>query len=357
MVEVPKGSTGGGATIPSTLNLIAGDGAGNGADSRIVPSNVSLLSTLPADFATTSAASPAGGTFTGLSMSPDGAAFGSSGGGRPSISSFGIEIASGGSVESGAIKVQSGSGMTRIVNGQVALGGAVAVAWCSGNPASIAPDVGLVRSDTNILQLNNASTGGAGLFCLNMFAPATPTGGAILYTNSGLFYVADTFGNDFQVAPQDLSSGGSPVFVNSTLTALTANRFVATNNSGLLTSVRAMTVTDQTDVTGKTATFAILSSSSPPAANYFALIGVYIKITAISAGTLTITVAFHDEANASQTVTLFPMGLTSAGLTTTGYTAFAVPGIKCFASTGIIITATFAGVSITYDAGAFVQVL
>lgn len=36
------GSGGGGATIPATTNLIKGDNAGNGADSRIVPSTVIL---------------------------------------------------------------------------------------------------------------------------------------------------------------------------------------------------------------------------------------------------------------------------------------------------------------------------
>lgn len=37
------GATGAGTTIPSTTNLIKGDGAGNGADSGIVPANVLLL--------------------------------------------------------------------------------------------------------------------------------------------------------------------------------------------------------------------------------------------------------------------------------------------------------------------------
>jgi hypothetical protein len=39
--DTPSGS---GATIPSTTNLISGDGAGNGADSTIVPADVALLS-------------------------------------------------------------------------------------------------------------------------------------------------------------------------------------------------------------------------------------------------------------------------------------------------------------------------
>lgn len=60
---------GGGATIPSTTNILKGNGSGNGADSLIVPSNVSLLSTLPADFATASSASPAEGTFAQINLS------------------------------------------------------------------------------------------------------------------------------------------------------------------------------------------------------------------------------------------------------------------------------------------------
>lgn len=40
------GGGGGGATIPATTNIINGDGAGNGADSGIVPASVQLLNTV-----------------------------------------------------------------------------------------------------------------------------------------------------------------------------------------------------------------------------------------------------------------------------------------------------------------------
>lgn len=40
----PGGGSGGGATIPSTTNLISGNGTGNGADSGIAPSSVATLS-------------------------------------------------------------------------------------------------------------------------------------------------------------------------------------------------------------------------------------------------------------------------------------------------------------------------
>jgi len=45
VLNIPQYSGGGGATIPSTTNLISGSGTGNGADSGIAPSNVGLLTT------------------------------------------------------------------------------------------------------------------------------------------------------------------------------------------------------------------------------------------------------------------------------------------------------------------------
>lgn len=86
-------------------------------------------------------------------------------------------------------------------------------------------------------------------------------------------------------------------------------------------------------------------------------VGAYTAITAISAGTLTATVVFTDENGTSQTITYFPMGLTSAGLTTTGFTGFAPVNIRCNPNTAITVKTTFTGVSITYDAGGTIESL
>lgn len=80
-------------------------------------------------------------------------------------------------------------------------------------------------------------------------------------------------------------------------------------------------------------------------------VAVIADVTAISAGTLTVTAAFTDENNTSRTVTFFGMGLTSAGITGTGYTAFPPALIWCKPNTAITVIATFTGVSVTYDVG------
>lgn len=60
-------SGGGGATIPSVTNLIAGDGAGGAADSGIVPANVMLASIYdPAGIAAQVAGRTVANTFSGI---------------------------------------------------------------------------------------------------------------------------------------------------------------------------------------------------------------------------------------------------------------------------------------------------
>lgn len=86
-------------------------------------------------------------------------------------------------------------------------------------------------------------------------------------------------------------------------------------------------------------------------------VGATASVTAISAGTLTFTATFTDQNNSAQTVTFYGMGLTSAGITATGYTGFAPAEIWCKPNTAITIVATFAGVSITYDAGGVIESL
>lgn len=84
-------------------------------------------------------------------------------------------------------------------------------------------------------------------------------------------------------------------------------------------------------------------------------VNAYTAITAISAGTLTVQVSFTDENNTSRTISYVPMGLTSAGLTSTGFDAFTPANIRCKANTAITLLTTFTGVSITYDVGGYAE--
>lgn len=73
-------------------------------------------------------------------------------------------------------------------------------------------------------------------------------------------------------------------------------------------------------------------------------VNTYINITAISAGTLTVSMSWTDENNASKTITL-------TGISTTGYVSLPIQTLRCHAVPNITVTATFVGASITYDAG------
>src|SRR5271154_4861626 len=97
---------------------------------------------------------------------------------------------------------------------------------------------------------------------------------------------------------------------NTTQVATTAFVFAAAGN-----------IVASADLAARSGTVASVATFTPGANGTFR-IGVYTAITAISAGTLTITCTWTDENSASRTLTFFPMGLATAGLTTTGFTAF-----------------------------------
>lgn len=107
------------------------------------------------------------------------------------------------------------------------------------------------------------------------------------------------------------------------------------------------------DFTGRTATVsAVTQDMSPNDGNpHQYQIGAYLNVTAISAGTVTITYTFTDENNVGRTLTMFPMGLTAAGVTATGFIGFPMATIRVKANTNIIMVATFTGVSVNYDVG------
>lgn len=126
-----------------------------------------------------------------------------------------------------------------------------------------------------------------------------------------------------------------------------------------LNSVPLAQIVAHADSTGQTATNnSVVTYTTPNDATQHSFrIGAYTAITAISAGTLTITATFTDENNTSRTVTFFGMGLTSAGLTATGFTAFPSVNIRCKENTAITLKSTFTGVSTTYDVGGTIESL
>jgi hypothetical protein len=96
----------------------------------------------------------------------------------------------------------------------------------------------------------------------------------------------------------------------------------------------------------------VVTATSPNDANAHQYeVGAYLDVTAISAGTVTLTCTYTDENSTGRTLTMFPMGLTSAGVTGTGFVAYPSATIRVKANTAITVVATFTGVSVTYDVG------
>lgn len=111
------------------------------------------------------------------------------------------------------------------------------------------------------------------------------------------------------------------------------------------------------DLTAQSAAVAsVVTATSPNDGNAHQYsIGGYLVITAISAGTVTFQLTYTDETATSRTANLFPMGLTSASLTATGAFQFPNTTIRVNPNTAITLVTTFAGVSVTYDVGGFIQ--
>lgn len=82
----------------------------------------------------------------------------------------------------------------------------------------------------------------------------------------------------------------------------------------------------------------------------FYRLNVWLDVTAVTVGTVTITVAFTDFRGAAQTIQFFPVGLTAASVATTGYYPMQAFTVYALGGHNITVTATVTG-TITYDAG------
>lgn len=113
------------------------------------------------------------------------------------------------------------------------------------------------------------------------------------------------------------------------------------------------------NLTGQTASVTTVGTSTTPndSAKHTYRVGAYTAITAISAGTLTVSFSFVDENGTSRTLNFFPMGLTSAGLTSTGFDSFPPAVIRCNPNTAVTVSTSFTGVSVAYDVGAVIEQL
>lgn len=107
------------------------------------------------------------------------------------------------------------------------------------------------------------------------------------------------------------------------------------------------------DLKAQTAAVSSIATYTPSAAGTFQ-IGGYLTILAVSVDVIQLRVSYLDQNNTGQTVNLFPQGLTSASLATTGVYLFPTTTIRA-TSVGAVtvktVLTTGAG-SISYDVGA-----
>lgn len=246
---------------------------------------------------------------------------------------------------------------------------------------------GIAQFDTAAVY-GNALNFGAGNFSVNDTGSAFQIGPA--FSGNGIYYNAGTeFSFEATVLPMVMgdtqgAGNGTQLVVNDAAQVVSLNRDFqlggafkdSVNSSGsvddLMTSTSSGTrwrtkaylgltaVVTSGDLTARTtAQSSVMSSYTTPndATTRTFRVNAYAAITAISAGTLTVQVSFTDENNTVRTLSYFAMGLTSAGLTTTGFDSFPPAVIRCKANTAITLLTTFTGVSVTYDVGGFAELI
>lgn len=161
----------------------------------------------------------------------------------------------------------------------------------------------------------------------------------------------------FQVSDQlvqfgTLSNGNNTSFTLSdsaqtyTLNKLggSGNKFVTTNNSGVLGIISAPIISASADINAATTTISSVATVTPSADTTYN-VSSYLNVTAITAGTILLTITFTDIHSVSQTLTM-------TGITATGYVSYPVQTVRAKSGTAVTVVSTFTGVSTTYDVGA-----
>ncbi len=156
---------------------------------------------------------------------------------------------------------------------------------------------------------------------------------------------------------QLIASDGSTVNLNwNTANSITipylggsGSKVVTTNNSGVLGTATGSIVVASTDLLAQTATVLSVATVTP-SANTTYNISSYLNVTAITAGTLTVSITFTDVNSVPQTIT-------QTGITVTGYDSLPVQTVRAKSGSAVTVVSTFAGVSTTYDVGARIEQL
>jgi hypothetical protein len=158
------------------------------------------------------------------------------------------------------------------------------------------------------------------------------------FTAYGVFYA----NNSSAMTQTSVNSSSTPMTlqqVSGAAPAFSANGMVVASGN----------VTAQTVAYANVAQYTVPGSGG---ANTYR-IGAYIKITAVVTDIIETQVTFTDEGGTSQTLTFFPMGLTTATISTTGFVGYPPMDIRVQQGSTIFVktTLTVGTGSITYDLG------
>lgn len=344
-------------TITDTLTIVAG-------------TNITLTTDATTDTLTIAASggggSPAGNN-TNIQFN-DSSAFGGSDDLTWTAGSQTLTIKNGAnsvySVGPGSESLKNSSGFTLFDVSQS--GGLSLKNGSSFNLFDVSASSGLQLQNGSSFQLFVVNTSGLSFYDGSSFSNFTVSPGALSLYDAGTnrFIIGNGTLKLYESGTQtiDISSGG--VFqTNSLKTGSTApttsgsTANVISDSNGQLSFTQNGSIVASGDLTAQTATVSSVTTvTSPNDGNaHTYLVGAYSIVTAISAGTVTVTCTYTDQNNAARTATFFGEGLTTAAISGTGATGFPPITIRTKANTAITLVATFAGVSITYDVGGFIQ--
>lgn len=155
--------------------------------------------------------------------------------------------------------------------------------------------------------------------------------------SNGFLVVAGVNNTEFQV------NDSTQQYIMSKLGG-SGTRVVTADPSGILGTTVAVTVSGSADLTAQSGTVSSVTSVTP-SANTTYEVDAYINVTAITAGTVTLSITFTDVNSVSQTITL-------PGITTTGYTSYIPQVVRAKSGFPVTVVSTFTGISTTYDVGA-----
>lgn len=145
----------------------------------------------------------------------------------------------------------------------------------------------------------------------------------------------------------------------------TAKQFLTQTGTGSASAVPAWGAIAASDIpflgtsanlTGQNAAVASVATLTPTATSTYQ-VSPYLNVTAIATDVIEVQVTYSDENSAAQTLTFFPMGLTSALVSTTGPANYPVATIRAGTGSAIVVktTLTTSIGTIAYDVGANIQ--